>query len=696
MTDNTNAVGHVSIPQALKKELTPVKYAALAIDIIILAAIAVNAGCFTQEGGAFLFITAVMVPILSMAFILLPLDELSARLPGKTDLNMIFLILSFIAAPAVSFIVVFKSTGYSIGEIARFVLEKRPLFPVSNLAAILVPFVILYIVTGRMKLTVLGTTLFWYIFAFVNYMLVLFRDAPLSANDFLSAGTAADVAGGYTLTLDKSALWSMALAGAFFAAVLVLKETMKLPVKARIAVALIGLAYLGLFYKVYFDTEFTTKHNIRLKRVWVKENYRNQGYPFAFVLNIATARIVRPKGYSAAAAAKIAGDFNSDKTDGNAVVSEERPNIIVIMNESLSDLSVLGDIPVENDYLPFIRSLKENTVKGKVHVSVFGGGTANSEYEFLTGNTMAFFPPYNAPFNTNVKKTTPSLVRLLKEQGYGKAVAFHPGKYDSYNRNNAYPALGFDSFISSEDLGKRERIRKYTSDAADYKVVVREFNNYRKENAEKPFFMFNVTMQNHGGYSDNAGTVEDKVHILDKKLDTPEVRNFLNLVRISDEAFRDLTEYFSKIDEPTVILLYGDHQPMLGSDFNDTMIGRMKESGMSDIEIQERRHRAVLCMWANFDIEEEDDVEISLNYLSSFMLEKLGMPLTGYDRFRLDMRKEIPSYSLIGYIDKDGEVHSSEIPINEQPDAAEDYRIVQYNNVADSSHMPDHFYRYDG
>ena len=689
---------NTAITSDLKEEFTLRKKAALVLDVLILAAIVVNAGCFTSEGGAFLFLTAVMVPLLSAAFIMLPLEHLSSKLPEWADLNKVFMVLSFSATPLVCFLVVFKSTGYSIREIIKFVLEKRLLFPASNIAAILVPFVLLFMITGRMKWTVLGTTIFWYIFAFVNYILVLFRDAPLSVSDFMSAGTAADVAGGYTLTLDKSALWSAAIAGAFIAAVLSLDDKIRLGIKARIAVFLLGLAYLGVFYRVYFDPAFTKKHDIRLARIWIKKNYRNQGYPFAFVLNVATARIEKPAGYSPAKASELASDLPSDKAAGKAEVSEETPNIIVIMNESLSDLSVLGEIKTKNDYIPFIHSLKDNTVKGRVHVSVFGGGTANSEFEFLTGNTMAFFPPYNAPFNTNVKESTPSLVRDLKQIGYGTAVAFHPGKYNSYNRNNAYPALGFDKFISREDLGKHEHVRKYTSDAADYKVVVREYKKFRASGSTSPFFMFNVTMQNHGGYGESAGVLDDQVHILDKEIDTVEVRNFLNLVKLSDDAFRDLVHYFEDVDEPTVILLYGDHEPMLGSAFNDTMKKRMKENGLSDIEIQEQRHQAVLCMWANFDIEEADDVDISLNYLSAFMMDKLGMPLTGYDKFRLKMYDEVPYYTYIAYKDgqgESGEVHSAETPMKGQPDIASDYKILQYNNVADPSHMADHFFRYD-
>ena len=124
--------------------------------------------------------------------------------------------------------------------------------------------------------------------------------------------------------------------------------------------------------------------------------------------------------------------------------NEKMPNIIVIMDEAFSDLSVLGDLETNKDYMPFVHSLQngaDNTITGYLNVSVCGGNTADTEFEFLTGNTMAFLPAGSIPYQQYIKDTTPSLASYLKGLGY-ETYAQHPYNASGWNRETVYPLLG--------------------------------------------------------------------------------------------------------------------------------------------------------------------------------------------------------------------------------------------------------------
>ena len=185
--------------------------------------------------------------------------------------------------------------------------------------------------------------------------------------------------------------------------------------------------------------------------------------------------------------------------DGDHVI--EQP----IVFHTDSDLSVIGEIETNRDFMPFYRSLKENTIKGWLESSVYGGMTANSEFEFQTGFTTAFMPFHSFPFRSFVKGELPTITRDLEAMGYGGNIAFHPGMSSSYNRENVYPLLGFQEHIAIEDLRDPHKIRDFVSDSYDYERVEKEYEKYRKT-SDKPILK--------GAY------IEECAYIGDNMLDT--------------------------------------------------------------------------------------------------------------------------------------------------------------------------------
>lgn len=313
-----------------------------------------------------------------------------------------------------------------------------------------------------------------------------------------------------------------------------------------------------------------------------------------------------------------------------------------------------------------------------------------SEFEFLTGSTQQFLPFNSVPYTSVVTGELPSLAWEMKSRGYGGITAFHPGYATSYRRDKVYPLLGFNEHISSESIAVPERIRSFISDREDYNRLIEEYEKYRKENKDKPYFMFNVTIQNHGGYALDNGEVEPhQIEIKDSELQYEEVGQFLDLMKISDQQLERLVKYFSKVDEPTVIMLFGDHQPRVENEFYVTMYSR--KGNLSEIEKQDMRYRVPFIIWANYDIDEQKNLEIGANYLQTLLLDTIGAPLTGFQKYQLDLMKKVPVISDKITIGEDGVLHApgEATPYDE---AINEYRILQYNMLVDRRHTVSEFF----
>ena len=391
---------------------------------------------------------------------------------------------------------------------------------------------------------------------------------------------------------------------------------------------------------------------------------------------------------------KIASEYPSDKASAGAVTSKKTPDIIVVMNESFSDLEALADIGTSEEYIPYFNSLRKNTIRGTLHTSVLGGGTSITEHEFLTGNTSAFLPLHKAIYNDGITGDSPSLASTLKEQGYGGNIAFHPGQADSYNRSNVYPHLGFDKFISVEDMKDPEKVRNYVSDKADYERVIAEYEKYKASKEKAPFFMFNVTIQNHGGYTLAAGKVDKTVKLTEKDCYDVEAEQFINLMKISDDALKELIGYFEKRKEPVVIVMFGDHQPKLSDEFY-AALGKRISDDESDLQKEERKYRVPFMIWANYDIGNDSGAAMSVNYFAPYVKSRLGLALSGYDKFLLDTYKEIPVITGICYMGKDGKARLN-TEKTEYSDTINDYRMIEYNCLADTENRAEGFFSLKG
>lgn len=387
-----------------------------------------------------------------------------------------------------------------------------------------------------------------------------------------------------------------------------------------------------------------------------------------------------PEDYSLEEVEKVINRFKEETGNLPGTESEDRepPNIIVIMNEAFSDLRVLGDLETTVPVLPYWDSIQDNCIRGWANVSVLGGTTANSEYEFLTSDSAGVYPnviPYNRYFSYG--ESYPGLVSLLKDQGY-ETTAFHPYLSSGWNRPQVYRAMGFDHVIFSDDIDeKMDMLRLYVSDQADYSYITRFF---AEKEAGVPQFFFNVTMQNHGGYTYSGENFETTVQLSGEMQGRfPQAEQYLSCMKASDEALEGLFAFFEEYEEPVVIVLYGDHQPKLEDGFYEYVTGQ--DTASWSLEQRMNQYKTPFIIWHNYPAESVNLGDVSVNYLAAVMLEQSGLEMSDYQRYTLRQFQRVPVITARGA--KDAEGKSYPAGSDQYRELTRDYRLLIYNHTVD-------------
>ncbi len=572
----------------------------------------------------------------------------------------------------------------------------------GNYIIILLFYFFVFAISGSLKASILSVTPVIYGFALAHSYIASFRGTPFIPMDFLSITTAINVGSTYDYTpTDIVILGTM-----MFIFIMIIGIKISTP-KFKLLTAVISRIFTGVFFvtiaSIFYFTSVFANAGIKPDFWNQSRGYRNYGFVYNFVCNTKYLYMSVPNGYNS----KDVGNFVSRKIEKEKTVSSEKtPNIICIMNESLADLKVLGDFTTNEDYMPYMRSLTENTIKGNLLVPVIGAGTSNTEFEFLTGHTTAFLPPGSNAYMLYIKKPIASLTSTLISQGYS-SLAFHPYYASGWNRPNVYKFMNFSSFKSLEDLidisimneyiqnssdpdylqelitrnypdRSNMLVRQYISDSYNYKVLIDDFNNRDKS---KPYYVFNVTMQNHGGYTTTAANFVPDIQITSTDNIYTKAINYLSLVKRSDLAFEELINYFKTVKEPTLICMFGDHQPSIETKFVAELLG-VDDLAKITIEQEQNRHTTPFIIWANYDIEEKQIDKLSVNYLASHLLDIAGVKLTNYNKYLINLSKTLPVIDTVGYIDKDNNYYKWS-DNSSYTEMLKEYEKIQYNNIFD-------------
>lgn len=547
-----------------------------------------------------------------------------------------------------------------------------------NIACVLVVYLVMLFITNRVGLSAILSHGFFMVLAFVNYYVYLFRENEFIFADIRSIGTGLSVAGNYKIELSERG-WQVLLVSLGFVLV---ASLFRIRFRHAVTMRLLGGSMVLLLCALISDN--TAKVNTE---TWEqKGSYRN-GYVLNFVLSARDSFVAEPKDYDLEVIQALEQEYDVQEENPLCNTLDEEPTIIVVMNESFADLSVIGEMETNKPLMPFVDSLYENTIKGYALSSVFGAKTPNSEWEFMTGGSMAYLPVGSVVYQQYINDTPTSIVSTLKNEGY-TCVAMHPYYETGWSRNLVYPNLGFDESYFIEHFDQTQMIRKYISDAEMYHKIIERFES-RKVNEN--LFIMSISMQNHGGYAESYDNFEEKYYKIGRSY--TDANQYFSLVRESDDALREFVEYFMTVEEPVEIIFFGDHQPSLNRKFYEILNGKGL-SGLSTEELQ-ALYTVPFFIWTNYDTPEETVEITSLNFLSTLALERAGIDLPPYNQFMADLMEVVPAINARGYysLEKGKYVHVEDA-LGEELKWITQYENLQYNGLFDSKNRSSIFFPY--
>lgn len=575
---------------------------------------------------------------------------------------------------------------------------------------------------GNLSYALIGVQLVLILLGVANNLVVQTRGIEMQFSDLFSIGTAATVAGDYEYTLTTRTITALMLTvvQVFFYAFNRLPKFKKMPL--RISGLSTGTVSLILVIALVSTTTGASAIGFEMKS-WKLQPSSYNGFLINLLHSVSATRVDAPDGYSREELDNLLNQFTPNPKPPETskptepvnppdtgepdtsepvppetqqpTVPEKKPNVIVIMNETFSDLTSLADqlgqeMTVDTPVLPFFSSLSNessNIAKGYAMASVFGGNTANSEFEFLTGNSMAFLPQNTVAYNFYVNETNCfSIVDIMEAQGY-RTIGMHPEPGSNWKRNLIYEYYGFDesyfletdkngaeSFVNGKTLAESEMYRGHVSDSTVYQRIIELYET--KEEGE-PFFTFAITMQNHGGYGTSG--FEYGVH-MGSNGGNKEVDEYLTTIQNADAALQELITFFETQEEDTLIVFFGDHQPSLPTAFYNDCLNIPDDA---TTELMQAKYVIPYLYWGNFDFETEFAALTSINYLASHMLDIAGLDKTGFLELMDAVEKEVPAINAFGWWDSEMKFHSFSEEDSDMVQALRLYKYLQYNRLFD-------------
>lgn len=544
-----------------------------------------------------------------------------------------------------------------------------------NIVCCMVLYTGVQMITNHIGVTCVISHAILMLLATVNYFVFMFRGNEFIFSDIRSAATGLSVAGNYTFTIDDRAAYVILLTTLFFSFVRKWKISF-VSKKVWMRAVCVSLVVLGSLY-VASETATT------VTETWEQKGSYKNGYILNFVLSVRDYFVQPPEGYSQEAVAALEAGY----TALSGELPEEKPTVIVIMSESYSDLSVVGDLKTNQEVTPYYNSLTENTIKGYALSSVFGAKTANSEWEFMSGNSMAFLPDGAVVYQQYISEEPTTLVSNMKNFGY-TCVALHPYYATGWSRNLVYPDMGFDEMYFLEHFDENEMVRRYISDEEYYNKIIERFES---KSGNEDLFIMSISMQNHGGYTEKYDNFPENIQVLGGTYE--DANQYLSLLNKSDEALEDFITYFENVDEPVEIVFFGDHLPSLKTKFFKSLNGK----GLSGLSLEQLQdlYTVPFMIWTNYDTEEVEMEISSINYLATLAMERAGLPLPAYNQFLMDVMEHIPAINSRGYYSiAEGGYKYLEEAEGEEAEWINKYEILQYNNMFGFKEQSELFFPY--
>ena len=366
------------------------------------------------------------------------------------------------------------------------------------------------------------------------------------------------------------------------------------------------------------------------------DNYSENGFLGGFLFNTYAGAMEKPAGYGRATMEEVAKryEIRADQRNGGRTSDAlADTNVVLLLSEAFSDPERLDGVDLAEDPIPFVRATMAENPSGQAVGNAIGGGTANMEFEALTGMSQTLFAPQlTTPYQMLVPAYDwiPSAAWYFAGAGHD-TVAVHPFLASMYRRTTAYPRLGFDSFLGFDDLSGLSEIEKnpFASDETTFDEALRLLTR-----SDEPLFMNLVTMQNHFPYD---GLYSDPI---ENSLDSDKLGQYARGLAHADAATEKLFAELKKSREETVVIFYGDHLP--GDVYGSELIEANRD----------RRTETPLFLWSSHrDLPATRLADTSPIFFLPLAFEAIDAPLPPYYALLLDLHAEVPNLSLSRPVD---------------------------------------------
>ncbi|PGB01278.1 phosphoglycerol transferase [Bacillus toyonensis] len=595
----------------------------------------------------------------------------------------------FLIAHTLNWMYIMMQENMSLLLVNNWVYERYGQYMLSLLFIYMI-YVFVYSLLGRIFLSVTITSLVLIIFGIVNHFKLIFRGDPFYPSDFTQITQMQSV---IPMVMEYFSCWNifLVIVSIVLLVYLVIYIRKHVPViKPHIITRIIlicGSTFMVYAYSNYSNTFMSNllqKYGVTFVAWNQNVNYGDNGFVLGFVSNLDTTVIEKPEEYSKETMLQISNNIKK-QYESNVGKKEkiEKPNIIFFMSEAFWDPTRLVNLSFSEDPVANLHHYIENFPGGQTIAPVFGGSTANTEFEALTSYSMSFLKPGSIPYQQAVagQKEIPSIASELKNHGY-YTNAIHAYGRSFYKRDDVYNVLGFDNFNAEDTMKNVEVDGDYISDVSISKEIIEELNK-RKQ----PTFIHAVTMQNHFPF--NPGRFEEKqieISGLTDEGSKAELETYTEGVRRSDEALKYLIEQIQELERPTILVFFGDHLPVLG-----TNKAIYKEAGYIENEetVNERLAMAEtpLLMYANFDILNDNLGLVSPIYFSNLVFDYAGLNKSPFYQFLSELHEEIPVLRDELKVDKNGEEMKD--LTKKQKEMLEQYKMIQYDLLAGKQYSKD-------
>lgn len=428
------------------------------------------------------------------------------------------------------------------------------------------------------------------------------------------------------------------------------------PIKKKIFIIIFPIIFVT--FPIVFPSQYTQLIKSAKIETFIPNPIDNcyiNGFLFCFYNDFKNINIPAPNGYNQDKIKQISDSLNPTTKEKT---NEIKPNIIIILSEAFWDPTALPEIKYSSDPIPNIRT----DIKSTFISPSFGGGTANVEFELLTGLSN-YFLNGASPYSQAIKKPIPSIFTLFKEQGFFTTV-IHPFYSSMYNRKPVYKDFGLDNFITIENMNQPQYAGPYVSDTYFYQQIINQLNS-----STNPQLIFGISMQNHVVFKPNRYT-EHPISItsnLDKN-DQDILQSYVDGLNLTDKSYSWFRDEINKIKKPVIIISFGDHLTSLGS---GTDI--YQKSGF-DVANNIKMHSTPLSAWSNFNQKFNFPSQISPNFLPLEILKLSNIQ---------------PKYQF-AYLNKlyqDGSILNKNITNNFTVEELNDYNLIQYDLLFGKQYM---------